>query len=122
MKKFVLFLISALVFSNACAAADVGEKAGKGVGKLIQGVTDVATSPGELVTQIPASMEDKDYLTGFIVSLVRGSVFGLARAGTGIYEVVTFPFPGKNGYGPILKPGSIFDKAVDTTISQTISS
>jgi len=123
MKKLVLFLVVTLAFSSVCAAASVVEKmdSNKALTKFSRGVTNVTTSPGEFVTQIPTAMEQSpDYLTGFIVSLGRGIGYTLLRAGAGIYDIATFPFPGKTDYKPIMKPETIFEKAVDTTISQTL--
>ncbi len=124
MKKFALFLAVALALSSAHAETAVAEKmdSNKALTKFSRGVTNIATSPGEFVTQIPAAMEQSpDYLTGFIMSIGRGIGYGFLRAGAGIYDVVTFPFPGPTDYKPIMKPETIFEKAADTTISRTLS-
>ena len=123
MKKFALFLTIALALSGVPAEAALVEKMNseKALTKFSRGVTNVATSPGEFVTQIPIAMEKSpDYLTGFIVSLGRGLGYGLLRAGSGIYDIATCPFPGPTDYKPIMKPETIFEKAVDTTISKTL--
>ncbi len=123
MKKLALFLAALLTLSSVYAEASVVEKmnSNKALTKFSRGVTNVATSPGEFVTQIPTAMEQSpDYLTGFIMSLGRGIGYGLLRAGAGIYDIATFPFPGPTDYKPIMKPETIFEKAVDTTISQTL--
>lgn len=122
MKKFALFFAIALtLLSVHTEAAVVGKMdSDKALVKFSRGVTNVTTSPGEFVTQIPTAMEQSpDYLTGFIVSLGRGIGYTLLRAGAGIYDIVTFPFPGRTDYKPIMKPETIFEKAVNTTISQT---
>lgn len=123
MKKLVLFLAVTWMFSNGYAEAGVVEKmnSNKALLKFSRGVTNVATSPGEFVTQIPTAMEQSpDYLTGFIASIGRGIGYALLRAGAGIYDMVTFPFPGATDYKPIMKPETIFQKAAETTISQTL--
>ena len=124
MKKFAMFLAVAMAFSGAHAEAAVVEKmdSNKALTKFSRGVTNVATSPGEFVNQIPPAMEQSpDYLTGFIMSIGRGIGYMFLRAGAGIYDIATFPFPGPTNYKPIMKPETIADKVGDTTISRTIS-
>lgn len=123
MKKFALFLVLALMVVSARAGAEVPEKgnADNALIKFSRGVTNVVTSPGEFVNQIPPAMEQSpDYLTGFFVSLGRGIGYTLLRAGAGLYDIVTFPFPVPAHYKPVMKPETIFNKVADTTISQTI--
>ncbi len=123
MKKFALFLAVALAISSAHAEASVVEKmnSNKALTKFSRGVTNVATSPGEFVTQIPTAMEQSpDYLTGFVMSIGRGIGYSLLRAGAGIYDIATCPFPGPTDYKPIMKPETIFEKAADTTISRSL--
>ena len=123
MKKFALFLVVALALSSAHAEAAVAEKmnTNKAFTKLSRGVTNVATSPGELITQIPTAMEQSpDYLTGFIMGIGRGIGYTFLRFGAGIYDVATFPFPGPTDYKPTIKPETIADKVLDTTISQPL--
>ena len=125
MKKFALFLVVALglSLSSAHAEAVVAEKmsSNKALTKFSRGVTNVLTSPGELVNQIPAAMDQSpDYLSGAIMSVGRGIGYTLLRAGAGIYDLATFPFPGATNYKPIMKPETIIDKVADTTISQTV--
>jgi putative exosortase-associated protein (TIGR04073 family) len=124
MKKFALFLALALVLLSTYAEATVVEKmnSNKALTKFSRGVTNVATSPGEFVNQVPPAMEQSpDYLTGFIMSIGRGLGYTLLRAGAGIYDIATFPFPGKTDYKPIMKPETIADQVAETTISQPLS-
>jgi len=123
MKKMALFLALALALSSAYAEAAVVEKmnSNKALTKFSRGVTNIATSPAELVNQIPPAMEQSpDYLTGLIMSVGRGVGYSLLRAGAGIYDLATFPFPGKTDYKPIMKPETIVTQVGETTISQTL--
>jgi putative exosortase-associated protein (TIGR04073 family) len=123
MKKLALFLVVAWVFSGAHAEAALQEKmdSAKALEKLGRGVSNIATGPGELVMQMPTAMEQSpDYITGFVMSLGRGIGYALLRVGAGIYDVATFPFPGKTDYKPIMKPETIADPFLDTTISQSL--
>lgn len=120
MKKSALFFAVLMLLSSVHADAALVEKmnSNKALTKFSRGVTNVATSPGEFINQIPASMEQSpDYLTGTVVLLGRGLGYGLLRLGSGIYDVATFPFPGKTDYKPIMQPETIVTKVGDTTIS-----
>ena len=113
MRKFALFLAIMLVFTSAHAgAAEEGKmNSNKALTKFSRGVSNVATSPGEFVTQMPIAMEQSpDYLTGFVMSIGRGIGYSLLRAGAGIYDIATFPFPGRRAgafRGPGCRSGSI---------------
>lgn len=123
MRKFALFLAIMLVFTSAHAgAAEEGKmNSNKALTKFSRGVSNLATSPGEFVTQMPIAMEQSpDYLTGFVMSIGRGIGYSLLRAGAGIYDIATFPFPGPTDYKPIMKPETIVEKFADTTISKTL--
>ena len=123
MKKIVLFLAILLAFSSAHAQASADYKldANKALTKFSRGVTNVATSPGEFLTQMPAAMEQSpDYLTGTMMWIFRGIGYTIARAGTGLYDIATFPIPFPKKYKPVMKPETIFDQTLDTTISQTL--
>ena len=120
MKKSALFLAVFMMFSGTHANAALVEQmnSNKALTKFSRGVTNVATSPGELINQMPAAMEQSpDYLTGFIMTVGRGVGYALLRAAAGIYDVATFPFPGPTNYKPIMKPETIVGKVGDTTIS-----
>ena len=123
MKKLALFLAVACLLSGVRAEAALPEKmnSAKALEKLGRGVSNIATGPGELVNQMPVGMEkSQDYITGFVVSMGRGIGYALLRVGAGIYDVATFPFPGPTNYKPIMKPETITNKFVETTISQTL--
>ena len=120
MKKIALCLSMMLVLSTACADAALIEKmnSNKALTKFSRGLTNIATSPGEFVTQIPKAMDQSpDYVTGSIMAVGRGVGYTLLRLGAGIYDVATFPFPGATNYDPIMKPETVADKVLDTTIS-----
>ncbi|MFA5159380.1 MAG: exosortase system-associated protein, TIGR04073 family [Candidatus Omnitrophota bacterium] len=123
MKKFALFLVVVLAFSSTHAEAAIVEEMNseKALTKFSRGVTNVATSPGEFVAQIPPAMEQSpDYLTGFIMSIGRGIGYTFLRFGAGIYDIATFPFPGRTDYKPVMEPETIADKVADTTIQQSL--
>ena len=117
MRKIALFLVFMLLVSGVCVSASLVEKmnSNKALEKFSRGVTNFASSPGELAVQAPTAMEQSpDYLTGYIMTIGRGIGYMLLRAAAGIYDVATCPFPGTTNYGPIMKPETIFEKAADS--------
>ncbi|MFH0984896.1 MAG: exosortase system-associated protein, TIGR04073 family [Candidatus Omnitrophota bacterium] len=127
MKKTVLFLAAALIFSCAQAHAVLKDEmdSGKALDKLGRGVANVITGPGEVLYQMPGAMESSpDYISGFVKAIGRGIKYGFLRTGAGIYDIATAPFPGPSKYKPITKPGTpetIADRVLNTTISRTLS-
>lgn len=110
MKKskitIILFLIVFLAAGTACYAE------GNPLTKLSRGITNVVTSPGEFVMQIPPSVErTNNYLMAGLLTIFRGTGFTVVRAATGVFEVVTFPIPFKafKKYGPVYEPATIFE-------------
>lgn len=80
-----------------------GQKAVRGLGNAGLGV----------VVEIPKTvyydtLEDGP-VYGLTVGLLEGLSWGIARTLTGVYEVVTFPFPVPEGYRPIYKPSYPFE-------------
>ena len=123
MKKAAFFLAALMMLSSVHVQAELVEKmnSNKALTKFSRGVTNVATSPGEFINQMPIAMEQSpDYLTGFIMTLGRGLGYTCRRFGAGIYDLATFPFPGPTDYKPVMQPETIADKVAETTISQTL--
>jgi putative exosortase-associated protein (TIGR04073 family) len=120
MKKSALFLAVLMMLSSAHGEAALVEEmsSNKALTKFSRGVTNVVTSPGEVINQMPTAIEQSpDYLTGFIMTVGRGIGYTLLRFGSGIYDIATFPFPGKTDYKPIMQPETIVTKVAETTIS-----
>lgn len=120
MKKFACCLVVLMMISGVQAYASLAKEmnSNKALTKFSRGVTNIATSPGEVINQMPTAIEESpDYLTGFIMTIGRGTGYALLRAAAGIYDVVTFPFPGPTDYKPVMKPETIVTKVGETTIS-----
>jgi len=123
MKKAALFLAILMMLLSVPARAELVEKmnSNKALTKFSRGVTNVVTSPAEMINQMPVAMEQSpDYLTGFIMTVGRGIGYTFRRFGAGLYDIATFPFPGPTDYKPVMQPETIADKVADTTISQTL--
>ncbi|HOG23204.1 MAG TPA: exosortase system-associated protein, TIGR04073 family [Candidatus Omnitrophota bacterium] len=114
MKKILLaFVILGLATGTSAIAAEKLQ-ADNAASKLARGATNIATCWGEYITQVPASVEKSpDYMTALFYHVLRGTVFTVRRAAVGVYDVVSFPFPGNNCYGPVIEPETIFTPTVE---------
>jgi len=72
--------------------------------KLGRGVTNVVTCWVEWPRNIAIEWDKTDPVTGFILGTVKGVGWGFARLSTGVYDVVTFPFPVPENYVAMLEP------------------
>lgn len=130
LKKIAFVMLLVMVLANVTVyAADATEvttpaktkpslasqmDGDKAATKFSRGLTNIVTSPGEYIYQIPASQKQSpDYLTAFFVDMVRGTGYMVARLGTGLLDVVTAPFPGKTHYKPVMEPETIFTPVAD---------
>ena len=106
-KKIICLTLAVLLaLSTQVYAANPGP-----LTKIGRGVTNIVTCFGEYIYQIPRSVEQTpDYFSAAVVDVVRGTGFTIFRAVTGVYDVLTFPFPGANNYESIIKPDTVFDK------------
>lgn len=108
MKKILsIFTILVMVFSVSVFAEETAQT-GKAASKLARGLTNLATCWGEYFMQLPEAEEKSpDYLTGLFYDIFRGTAFTIRRAVVGIYDIISFPFPGKTNYGPVIKPATV---------------
>ncbi len=99
MRKIIAgLIICTFVFTMTAMAGDEP----KALKKLGRGAANIATSPFEITN----SMQEVNNESGFFGAITWGILKGVwktgVRAGAGIYEVVTFPFPGNNDYQPVI--------------------
>jgi putative exosortase-associated protein (TIGR04073 family) len=87
-------LIGSLTAAAPSAEADAGRKFGRGLSNVALGVLEV---PGQIVT----TSENQGLLTGLTLGTVKGVGYFVMREVTGVYEIVTAPFP---PYGPVITP------------------
>ena len=99
---FVLIFMAGFVSPDA-HASNMGRK-------LNRGLTNIVTSPLELVVQ-PARVikVDKEYALAPLSGLGKGFYFMLARLFSGVYELVTFPIPIPFHYESFFQPETVFD-------------
>lgn len=72
--------------------------------KLQRGAVNVLTFWGEVPRNVAREWEKTDPGTAFFVGGFKGLALGFGRLVTGVYEVVTFPVPFPNDFGPIMEP------------------
>jgi putative exosortase-associated protein (TIGR04073 family) len=111
-KRFTLLLLALAVFAAAACSVkqqqpNYVEKGGsygdKAARKLSRGVTNIFSSPLEIPNQMADQAIEGDstmeQLSGYLGGVFVGCFYGMARAVSGAYDVVTFPAPSldKNG-------------------------
>lgn len=79
--------------------------------KLSRGLTNVFASPVEYYTQTAKLSGKHDPLTTLFGGFAKGTCMMVARIGTGLYDVVTFPVPVPRDYGPVMQPPTVLDAA-----------
>lgn len=77
--------------------------------KLGRGLTNIVTSPFEILVQSIEVKKSHDHFTSLVAGPLRGIVVAGRRILTGAYEVVTFPLPIPKGYEPLWEPATIFE-------------
>ncbi|MCA9398422.1 MAG: exosortase system-associated protein, TIGR04073 family [Candidatus Omnitrophica bacterium] len=83
--------------------------------KLYRGVVNVLTAPVEIPKQARAYwIEGAQKTDHILVWIGSGSVYGLVqgikRAGSGVWDIMTFPFDVSDNDDPLLKPDYVFDE------------
>jgi len=61
--------------------------------KLGRGAFNVLGCWGEIFAEFFNVSREKDPLSGATIGLAQGMVIGLYRGGTGLYDILTFPYP-----------------------------
>lgn len=78
--------------------------------KLLRGTTNLLTGWVEIPKNIYDRTVEEDLFKGVTIGAVSGFGMAVVRTGTGLYEVMTFPIPLPEGYGPILEPEYVFSE------------
>lgn len=107
-------LWSLAILAAAAVAVPAGASAGdiyrdkSDVGKMFhklgRGIVNVVTSWVEIPRHVADEWEQTDPATGIVLGTVKGVGWTVARALTGVYETVTFPFPVPADYEPMMQP------------------
>ena len=100
-KVFALAVIGTfLVNGNVHAGAFV---------KFGRGLTNLVTSPAELVYEPFDLAKTNNIWIAWIGGIPKGLLFFPIRAVVGIYDTVTFPIPFPKGYEPLMEPETLIE-------------
>lgn len=101
----LLFIVSAIPVKSWSTELEREQSdLGKMVHKLSRGVLNVVTGWIEIPYNIAESWKKTDPFTGFVVGSIKGLFWGWGRTCTGIYDIITFPFPLPKDYRPLMEP------------------
>ncbi len=106
MKKGLIMavvMIMVLAVATVSYAQDPAKKLGRGLANILTGWIELPKNIYD------TSVEDNP-LAGLTIGLAKGVGMTIVRTGAGIYEVVTFPFPIPEDYGPVLEPEFVFSE------------
>ena len=106
MKKGLIIavvMVMILAVATASYAQDPAKKLGRGLANILTGWIELPKNIYD------TSVEDNP-LAGLTIGLAKGIGMTIVRTGAGIYEVVTFPFPIPEDYGPVLEPEFVFSE------------
>ncbi len=101
MKAILQALVLVMATAFPCFAQDAFTKLGRGVANTLTGWVELPKNVYD------TSVEDNAF-AGMTLGLAKGAGMTLVRMGSGIFELVTFPFPLPEEYKPILEPEYVF--------------
>ena len=96
-------MVMVLAVATSSYAQDPAKKLGRGLANILTGWIELPKNIYDV------SVEDNP-LAGLTIGLAKGIGMTIVRTGAGIYEVVTFPFPIPEDYGPVLEPEFVFSE------------
>ena len=96
-------MMMVLAIATSSYAQDPAKKLGRGLANILTGWVELPKNIYDV------SVEDNP-LAGLTIGLAKGIGMTIVRTGAGIYEVVTFPFPIPEDYGPVLEPEFVFSE------------
>ena len=110
MRKILMLLIAVTVFFSSLVFADQGPGQ-----KLYRGVVNVLTAPVEIPKQarsywITGAQKTPHILVWIFSGAIWGVVEGIKRAGSGVWDIISFPFDKPAGFEPVFKPNFVFDQ------------
>lgn len=103
MKKLTVVILTVMILSLTGTVQAAGPAK-----KLGRGVSNVITSPLELLKGVQDTIASNGMLAGVTWGPIKGAANFLKRAVVGVYEIVTFTIPMPRDYKPILKEPEFF--------------
>ena len=110
MKRTLIFITMIVLLFFPLAFAEDTKSA-----KLYRGVVNVVTAPVEIPKQVRVYwIKGAQKTPHIIVWILSGGVWGtvqaVKRTGSGVWDVVSFPFAKPEKFGPLMKPDFVFDE------------
>ena len=109
MKKLLIVVLTISVFFSMTPvifAKTPSEKLGRGIANVTTG--GLLEIPKNIDLEWKAS---NNATVGILVGIAKGIVMGMARIGSGLWDILTFPAAVPEGYEPLMKPDLVFDSA-----------
>ena len=105
MRKPVLAVILLLFLSDLpfLFAAEIAQE-GTPARKLQRGFLNIALSPIEISKELDKEKKVDSLIPSWVIGIERGSFYAAARALTGVYEMLTFPFAVPARYEAVVQP------------------
>ena len=107
MKKAVSILLVVVVmlsFSSLVYAKTPADKFVRGIANVVTGGLEIPRTMGE------EWKNSKNAAAGMFCGFFKGIALAVARTGSGIWDVLTFPVATPKDYEPIYTPDYVFDK------------
>jgi len=98
MKKIISILLIGVILFAPMVEGQSSKK------KLTRGTINLITGWVEIPKNIYDTSVEENKIYGVTKGLIEGIGMAVVRTGTGLYEVVTFPFACPEDYQVILKP------------------
>lgn len=107
MKRSLIVLLVLVMFLSMTAvsyAATPSAKLARGIANIVVG--GICEVPKNIDMEWKAS---KNAAIGILVGFFKGLGWGVARVGSGLWDVLTFPAAVPANYEPLLKPDLVYD-------------
>ena len=106
MRKLTAVLIILAVLTSLAPslyAKDMGDKLTRGACNIVTGL------PAQIITNIGQEWEaSNNAAVGIFAGFVKGTVLGVCRVGSGVWDLVTFPVAIPKDYEALAKPDYLF--------------
>ncbi len=112
MKKIVLVLFAAALLINGASFVYAADNPAD---KLGRGFVNILTAPIEIPKQIDVewkqhAQEKKNVGIGITAGFIKGLAYTVARLGSGVWDIASFPFKVPENYEPVMKPEFVLEK------------
>lgn len=105
MKKLLIVMLALFVFLSMAVITYAKTPSDK----LSRGITNIPGSLLEIPKNIDLEWEkSKNAAVGIFAGIVKGTVMGIGRLGSGLWDILTCALPIPKNYEPLMKPDFVF--------------